>query len=438
MGLSTKITSFTWLAADTAGTNYDVNFGFTPEFAIVFSNSITVSTDTVGRSLHRTNIGFIKDGSNRASVCYGGADNSTGGAYASAHSTTAVFLSINTSTGAIDGGTLDVDTKANWPTDCIRFTVDGQGVADRRISVLAIGGTDITGVAIGSFTEPGATGTQNIAHGLGATPKGVLFFSADLSTAPQIGSSAGAMALSFGAFDGTNAWVSTWFGDDAASTMDIVSYAKTSDVIALGIDGTTMSGLASGSSLDATNIVINWSKRSSSRYCFYLAWVGGNFTVGSTTTATNTTPFSAATAGFISKAAMFVSACRAESTADTPTPHGQISIGAATSASERVAYAVLDEDGTANAEVTIALENDEVYANIDTSSAIQGLMDISDMTVDPMQLVMDDADPSGSFVGMAMWGSTSVNTSLTPDPGLLALIGQNVSLGFAINMPDEL
>jgi hypothetical protein len=99
---------------------------------------------------------------------------------------------------------------------------------------------------------------------------------------------------------------------------------------------------------------------------------------------------------------------------------------------------MLDEDGIGTSEVTIALETDAVYANIDTSSAIQGLMDISDMTVDPMQLVMDDADPSGSFVGVAMWGSSFVNTSLSPDPGLLALIGRGVSLGFAINMPDEL
>jgi hypothetical protein len=28
--------------------------------------------------------------------------------------------------------------------------------------------------------------------------------------------------------------------------------------------------------------------------------------------------------------------------------------------------------------------------------------------VDPMSLVMDDADPVGSFVGMAMWGATPV------------------------------
>ena len=72
------------------------------------------------------------------------------------------------------------------------------------------------------------------------------------------------------------------------------------------------------------------------------------------------------------------------------------------------AQATLDEDNLADTETSTALENDEVYINIDTSSAVQGLMDVVDLTVDPMQLVMDDADPAASFVGVASWGATAV------------------------------
>jgi hypothetical protein len=217
-----------------------------------------------------------------------------------------------------------------------------------------------------------------------------------------------------------------------------VSYAKTGEVMAMGVEGITTNALAAPVSLDATDITVNWTERAvTGRYVFYLAWVGGQFKVGSTTTATNTTPFSGPSAGFVSTAAFFASACRAESTADTPTDHAQVSMGAATSASERVAHAALDEDNLADSEVTTALENDSVYANISTASAIQGLMDVDDMTVDPMQLVMDTADPSGSFVGMAMWGTSSSDFPFSPSLGQLAFLGQGVSLGFTINMPDE-
>jgi hypothetical protein len=435
MGLSTKVTAFSWLSTDAAGTPYDVTCGFQPEFAIVWICGDTGATDSVGRAATTFDIGLIKDGSNRAHTLYRSGDAATTAAYVAAHGTTSVLFGVDSSSIV---ARLDVDTKANWPVDGIRFIVDTQAAANRRVAVLAVGGTDITAVSVGTFQEAGSTGNQSTAHGLGATPTGVILISAGLASAPEAVASSGSMCLSVGAFDGTNGWVHSMFGDDANTTMDNVSYALAGEVIALGVEGVTTNARASGVSLDATDITINWLERAATRHCFYLAWVGGQFNVGSTTTATNTTPFSGPSAGFVPLAAWFASAARAASTTDTPTPHSQLSLGAATSASERIALAMLDEDGIGTSEVTIALETDAVYANIDTSSAIQGLMDISDMTVDPMQLVMDDADPSGSFVGVAMWGSSFVNTSLSPDPGLLALIGRGVSLGFAINMPDEL
>jgi hypothetical protein len=370
-------------------------------------------------------------------VLYVIADTAASASYAALNSTSAIVYAASTSGAGSIASRLDVDDKANWPVDGIRFIVDTQISTDRRITVLAIGGSDITAVTVGNFQEAGATGNQTIAHGLGVTPTGVLFASCGLGTAPESVAAAGAMCLSLGAYDGTDSWVTTVFADDAQTTTNTVSYAKAGEVMAMGVEGITTNAIAAGVSLDSTNITINWTERAATRYVFYLAWVGGQFKVGSTTTATNTTPFSGPSAGFVSTAALFASACRAASTTDTPTDHSQLSIGAATSASERSAHALLDEDALADSEATTAYETDAVYVNIDTSSAIQGLMDVDDMTVDPMQLVMDDADPSGSFVGMAMWGTSSSDFPFSPSLGQLALLGQGVSLGFTINMPDE-
>lgn len=434
MSLSVKVSSFSWLAADAATTTYDVTLGFQPAFAIVWMSGIPGTTDAVTRGAIRQAIGFIKDGTTRAGVLYGSADASAAAAYGVAHGTTSVLLTSSTSSATINGR-LDVDAKANWPADGIRFVVDTQGTNDRRVSILAVGGSDITGVTVGSFQEAAATGNQTIAHGLGTTPTGVLFASCGLGTAPESAANTGAMCFSLGAFDGTNSWATTLFGNDQAASMQTVSYAKTGEVLAMGVEGITTDARATGVSLDGTNITINWTERAGSRYVIYLAWVGGLFKATSTTTATNTTQFSGPTLGYVPKAALFASACRAASTADTPTPHSQLSLGAATSASERVAQAVLDEDGPADAEVTFALETDAVYANISTASAIQGLMDVVDMTVDPMQLVMDDADPSASFVGVAAWG-TSAGTDFpeTASSGSLSKVGVAASFLLALSL----
>lgn len=435
MALSVKVASFTWLATDVATTTYDVTLGFQPAFAILFGTGVSGSTDVVGRATAGLRLGLIKDGTSRANVVYASADAAGTAAIAHAHATDSVAMSVSTSGAGSIGGRLDVDAKANWPADGIRFIVDSQTAGDRRLSILAVGGTDITEVTVGSFQEAGTTGNQTIAHGLSTTPTGVIFASCGLGTAPEAVAASGPMCFSVGAFDGTTGWLTTLFGDDTNTTMDNVSYALSGEVMAMGVEGVTTNARASGVSLDATNITINWIDRAAGRYVFYLAWVGGLFKISSTTTATNTTQFSGPTLGFVPKAALFASACRAASTAGTPTPHSQVSLGAATSASERVAQAALDEDGVGTSEVTTALENDAVYANISTASAIQGLMDVVDMTVDPMQLVMDDADPSASFVGVAAWGtSAGADTPMTAETGSLSKVGVAASFLLALTL----
>jgi hypothetical protein len=218
MGLSTKVASFTWLAASTPGTTYDVTLGFRPEFAVVWTTGIDGAVDAITNDTLRAGVAFVVDGSNRTCAYYSSAQSSAA-SYSAAHSTTALSFTVSTTDGII-GGRLDVDDKANWPVDGIRFIVDAQSTSDRRVSLLAVGGTDITAVTVGSFQEPGATGNQTIAHGLGETPTGVLFASSGLGTAPEFSINSGAMCLSFGAFDGTDSWVTTQFGNDGSTTMD--------------------------------------------------------------------------------------------------------------------------------------------------------------------------------------------------------------------------
>lgn len=416
MSISTKVTAFTWNEADPAGTNYDVSLPFIPTFMILFTSGNASATDAIGRDGTANGVGFAVSGTQRASAIYGSADASGTAFLGIRHSDVAVMC-YPTSIGG-DGGSLDLLASGSWTNATTpRFTVDLQlltGAGNLRIGVLAIGGADIAEANVVTFQEPGATGAQTVAHGLSGTPTGALFSSIGYLAAPPAGQVIQGM-YSLGASDGTNNAVLYVGADDGNTTMDTRSYCLSGECIALGTEpAVTTTAHASVTSFDGTNINLNWTERASTRYVFGLVWRGGSFKVSSVTTATNTTQFNGPTNGFIPKAAMFLSAARAASASDTPTDHSHVSVGAATGASERIALASLDEDGVGTSECTTAIETDEVYININTSSAVQGLMDVVDMTVDPMQLVMDDADPSGSFVGVLSWGDTPAAASAFP------------------------
>lgn len=415
MGLDRKITSFAWNEADIAGTNYDVTLGFQPKIVILHMSGASSATDAVGSDSVAQGFGFGTTSADRRGMVFASIDAQANASLLCRHSAVAI-LPMPT-TGGADGGSLDIAAEAGWPADGIRFTIDtalGVGSGNMRVSVLALGGTDLTAMGTIQFQEPVATGAQAIAHGLGSAPKGVLFLSIGHPTAPDSGSSVQGQ-LMFGATDGTREFAAFIGGDDANTTMDTRSYAKSGEVIALGPDpAVTIDGRAAIASLDATNINLTWAERASTRYIFALAWAGGQFRVDNLLTATDTSNFSDTGYGFQPMAALFASCNRAESTADTPTDHSQLSIGMATSASERIAQASIDEDAVATSETATAIEYDEVYANISTADAVQGLMDLVSFDADGMTLVMDDADPAQSFVGVAAWAANPGGSTAVP------------------------
>lgn len=420
MALSVFRSAFTWNQADAATTTYDVDCGFVPVFFMVWISGEDSATDAVGRDSMTAGVGVWADDARRSAV-YISADAGANALTASRHSDVAILSlpDVSTPGGADSDGDLDVVAEASWPaTDTIRFVVDTQITAatfgDLRVQVLAIGGSDITAVKVGTIQEASDTGTEDYTDP-GFQPTGMLIASVGGATAPPVDAAGGCFSL--GATDGTRSWVLYMGADNGASTMNTVGYMKSAEVIALGTEpSVTIDGLAGlGSGFISTGVQLNWSERVGTRYCFYLAWAGGSFRVDSVATATDTTPFNGPTNGFTATAALFVSAGRAESTSDTPTDHSRVSIGCALSASDRAALAAIDVDGVLNAEVSTAIETDAVYINLSTAGAVQGLMDVTSVAADPWTLVMDDADPSAAFVGVASWGATVVAESITVD-----------------------
>jgi hypothetical protein len=402
--MATKVTSFDWNEADGIGVNYDLTLGFRPKLAFIWTNARVGTVDGIARGGAVIGYGFAVSDTDRRCVYYASVDAQATAFLIIRHSDVAA-LTLGSATGT-DAGSLDVATLANWPTDGIRFTVDtalGVGTGNIRVHVLAVGDAGVTAHTL-QFQESASSGAQAVAHGLGATPNGALFASVGFATAPPSGSVAQGMAM-LGATDGVRQWVAYIGADDANTTMSTVSYARTTECIALGPEpAVTTDGRASLTSFDATNINLNWAERLSTRYIMALVWAGGAFRVDDLLTQTTTTPFTDSGYGLKPTAALFASCNRAASTADTPTTFANLSIGAATGPAERVGTAIQDENAVGTSECTAALQVDEVYVNIDATSLVQGLMDVQSFDADGMTLVMDDADPSQAFVGVAVWG----------------------------------
>jgi hypothetical protein len=426
MAFNAKEATFSWNFGDAATTTYDVTFGSgfgTPEFFIVTCSGTVSSTDTVAATRPiALGIGFGVSSTNRRSMLYVVEDALATSGYTIVHRTDAIV--------ATNTGLLDVAAEAGWPTDGMRFVVDVQQISfwgNMRITVLAFSGTDITAANTFTFQEHTSAATQNVAHGLGSTPTGALFCSVGYGTAPNATvQTQGSICL--GATDGTNMGVLWLGGDDANTTIDSKGYCKTGELITMAPEPpTTLNARVDGISFDATNVNLTWAERTATRYCFGLAWTGGAFKASSVTTATNTTGFNGPTNGFTAKAAMFVSAMRPASTADTPTDHGQFSIGFASSTSSRICHAGVDKDNVGTSEVAVAVETDEVYINIASTAvsaagpiSVSALMDVTSTASDPWTLVMDTAEPTSAMLVLVWsWGEDTTTQSVTAGAGVM-------------------
>jgi hypothetical protein len=393
-----KVGSFNTGTGAAASTVAVTGVGFTPKVVKFWWTGRTNTTDTVGRANIRRGYGWAISTTDRRVICDFSEDAVATSDASRAHSEGACIMTVNDA-NAIDGA-LDLQS---MDSDGFTLVVDDQMPVDLRIHYLALAGDDLTNIASLTFTEPGATGNQDTT-GAGFQPDYVEFISNGETTAPPDGS--GNARLMIGAYDGTNQAVLMAYVSNGEATMDTRTYCTTGECIALcsAAIPPTVTGRADGVSFLSDGFRLNWVERAEARYIFALCMKGGDYTVGTLQTQTDTTTdITESGLGYEPAAVQFFSHCNTESTSDTLQDNDRISIGAF-SGYERGAQGSLDEDGVADSEVTTAIEFDAVYVNISTASAVQGLMDIKTIGTDGFTCIMDDADPSQAFVWYAAFG----------------------------------
>lgn len=130
----------------------------------------------------------------------------------------------------------------------------------------------VASFAVGNFTKStsGAPATQNVAHGLGETPKAIILWTI-AKTSATLGAD---YRFGFGFSDGTND------KSVASSSLDNVNPTSSSrrianKVITIVDPGGTVSAEADLQSMDATNFTLSWTTNNATAYRLHFIAIGG-------------------------------------------------------------------------------------------------------------------------------------------------------------------
>lgn len=386
--------------------------GFTPKAIVFFWNGRTESVDTVGSITHKRGYGFAVSPTDRrtcTNISIDGVNPSDTASRNTPNACVSILLDTSTVDGELDLQSMD--------SDGFTLVVDNQFATSYRIFYMAIGGGDVVNAITGQDAAPAGIG-QDTVSGLGFQPDIVFIMSTGQTTTPPV---TGVDArLSFGAAISA-ASQAVWAGgaNDGVTPSQSIAYCRSGECVA--IPSTNLASVdvrATFVAFTGDGFTLNWTEANGTAPFFhYLAVQGGSFTLGTLLTQTDTiTAITVLTPGYTALAGLLVSANRAESSADTVTDNDAWSTGVFSGISQRGAMALLDEDNQATSDTNTAVEFDEVYANISASAAIQGLMDVTAIADGSVSFIMDDADPSQSFVWYVIFGP-AVITPPTPAPG---------------------
>ena len=395
--------SFNVSSAEGVGTVKQIRgVGYQGKAVLFWWTGRTETADAAGGAHHRRGMGAAVSATSRRAAATRSVDaggSSDTGRWGREDACVALITTADATDGLLDFSA--------WDADGFDLVVDDAFTASYRIHFMVLP-SDTTDVDLRTCTEPAAAGTVGYAIGFdpltgGSPAAAAIFFGVNVAGA-QVGST-----LSVGvAVSSSQQAILANSAADGSATMVAKAYCRSGEVWC-NLD--TASGPTARAQFDSwqgggTNqFTLNFTERSSTRPFFALSFKGGRYAVTSTTTRTDTTQWSLTGLGVgTPQLALFGSHNEVQSTADTMQNHDSWSVGAAASASQRVAGATYDEHNTANAEVTTAVEHDQVYVNLSNADAVEGLMDLVSFDSDGMTLVMDDADPAASFVWTLVMG----------------------------------
>ena len=389
MAIQTFVDTFDITTAAIGTTFTRTGYGFQPKALLLFCTGRSGSSDAVGSQSVRYSVGFATSPTDRR-VMTMLSDDALATTDAGCNNSIAAAMAI-ISTGTSIAGQLDLQSV---DADGVTFIIDAVFFVPVRVTVWALGGTDITNAISGTFNSPITTGTVSTAVTGNFQPDVVFFVLRGGS------STIGRLSLGY-ARSASQQGVVSVRSQDGQVTTNTARYATASECIGLLHTDATVLLRAALVQMTTTGFQLNWSAvEASGRAVSYLALKGGLWHGFDAATRTDSTAFSVSGLGFQSRGLLVASCGTVAQTPGTSADQAMLSLGVAASPSNRMAQSWSDEDNLADTETATAIEHDAVYARLNFADGLDGLMDVQSFGTDSITFLMDDPDPTAAF----FWG----------------------------------
>lgn len=406
MALDVKAGSQSWLTTDAVGTQWSQSCGFDPVI-VFFMLGRESSTD--GRTDEHYYLSFgaaISTTSRRTAGVVSRDARATGSTGGSWRDDSVIMAAIN---GGTPDGRLDVDQFAGGTNGFRLIVDDATANHNHRVAWLALGGTDVTNVAVGNFQEPGATGTQDIT-GLGFNPADGDLLVIWCANGVSVNTGASDLKWCLGACtSNADEHVAAVGSEEAAADMDTYNYGKSGSVIVILDDTGAVVAEAEFSAWITDGFRLNWIAAPSSTrdYC-YAVVKGPKFKVGESAVRTTTGTHSVSSFGHTPEAAMVFSVGEVEEADSTGAAHNRFSYGMAESSTPaQRAFGTLDEDGLATSDCDRGSQADAVLHKFSNAADLQ-IMSLSSWDSDGLTFSTDTADGVASWFFYISAGLTAV------------------------------
>ena len=402
MAVSSFAGSFTMNAS--TGNQSVTGLGFQPKIIFFWSDGSTA--DGTGVNIQGTH-GIAVSATDRRCVGYSTPDNNSpgsGGNMLAGHYTDRIIRFCR----------LNGDTAALREADFVSMDADGFtiniGTTDGTQSIVnycAYGGDDITNVKTGQFQQPGSTG--NTAYtGIGFQPDCLIYFRGrSTGTAPSAtGNSPPRASWGFATSASARGVLTTQLRA-TGSAFTAKTYQRTTKVVAGMGNSDTVQEEADLVSFDADGFTLNWSTTSVNVYVFYAVMKGGQYKVGSFNQATGTGNQATTGVGFQPASIFLVSSNKATDSAVNA--DCRITIGAASSTSQRATSWHGQDDGTTNSDNAHALDRDEtIQMYTEPTPTLNAEGDLVSLDSDGFTLNWSTADATAREILYLAIGSLAV------------------------------
>lgn len=157
----------------------------------------------------------------------------------------------------------------------------------------------------------------------------------------------------------------------------------------------------------------------------YVAMAGAKFQTGVLSTRADSNDIVTSTPDMMARGLSFASVCDEDSGDDNAVTDALMSLGFATSPTERVCVAASAQDGLPTSECYTAIRHDAVFVRPNLADGQESRMDLTAIALESFTCVMDDAEPGSgdvSMVAYVVYGDAVTRTAHLPRHEAVALV----------------